>query len=216
MAASLGWMYSTTAHSTGHWIVGPATQMEGPQPEPGDWVYVLVEPSGHIARLRFAERPEPRSGTISEVNGDTLTVQSGNGTEEWNVVETTRMDGVARGSFAPGEQIEARVYRNHNMADVRLLNAEAAVAGPGDEAGGAVTVQEAPPPLPVYEQPPCPEPDYLWTPGYWHWGPSGYFWVPGTWVAPPRVGFLWTPGYWAFLAGAYVFHAGYSGRSFLD
>ena len=39
----------------------------------------------------------------------------------------------------------------------------------------AVEVQatEAPPPLPEYEQPPCPEDGYLWTPGYWHWGPAG-------------------------------------------
>ena len=26
---------------------------------------------------------------------------------------------------------------------------------------------QPPPPLPEYQQPPCPEPNYLWTPGYW-------------------------------------------------
>ncbi len=51
----------------------------------------------------------------------------------------------------------------------------------------------------------------LWTPGYWHYGPAGYYWVPGTWVEPPRVGFLWTPGYWGFAGGVYGFHAGYWG-----
>ncbi len=70
---------------------------------------------------------------------------------------------------------------------------------------------EPPPPLPVYEQPPCPEEGYIWTPGLWRWGPEGYFWVPGTWVAPPQVGFLWTPGYWALAGAAYVFHPGYWG-----
>jgi hypothetical protein len=70
-------------------------------------------------------------------------------------------------------------------------------------------VNEAPPPLPVYEQPPCPVEGYLWTPGYWAWAPGGYYWVPGTWVAPPRVGLLWTPGYWGFVGGVYAFHAGY-------
>ena len=70
---------------------------------------------------------------------------------------------------------------------------------------------EPPPPLPEYQQPPCPEEGYLWTPGYWAWAGGGYYWVPGTWVAPPRVGVLWTPGYWGFVGGVYLFHAGYWG-----
>ena len=32
-----------------------------------------------------------------------------------------------------------------------------------------VHATEAPPPLPDYEQPPCPEDGYLWAPGYWAW-----------------------------------------------
>jgi WXXGXW repeat (2 copies) len=74
-----------------------------------------------------------------------------------------------------------------------------------------VTAREAPPPLPDYEQPPCPEDGYMWTPGYWAWGGGGYYWVPGTWVQPPRVGVLWTPGYWGFVGGVYSFHVGYWG-----
>jgi hypothetical protein len=71
---------------------------------------------------------------------------------------------------------------------------------------------EAPPPLPDYEQPPCPEDGYMWTPGYWAWGGGGgYYWVPGTWVQPPRVGVLWTPGYWGFVGGVYRFNVGYWG-----
>jgi hypothetical protein len=68
-----------------------------------------------------------------------------------------------------------------------------------------------PPELPIYDQPPMPEPGYIWTPGYWGGGPLGYFWVPGTWVEPPSVGLLWTPGYWAFRDGIYVWNAGYWG-----
>jgi hypothetical protein len=30
-----------------------------------------------------------------------------------------------------------------------------------------ISVAIAPPPLPVYAQPPIPAPGYLWTPGYW-------------------------------------------------
>lgn len=71
-----------------------------------------------------------------------------------------------------------------------------------------ISVNVAPPVLPVYTQPPCPVEGYLWTPGYWGWRTEGYYWVPGVWVAPPRVGVLWTPGYWGFVGGAYAWHAG--------
>jgi hypothetical protein len=74
-----------------------------------------------------------------------------------------------------------------------------------------ISVHVAPPALPVYVQPPCPTPGYLWTPGYWAYGPAGYYWVQGVWVAPPRVGLLWTPGYWGFAGGIYGWHAGYWG-----
>ena len=73
-----------------------------------------------------------------------------------------------------------------------------------------VSVRIGPPPLPVYVQPVCPEPGYIWAPGYWAYGPDGYFWVPGTWVEPPEVGLLWTPGYWGG-DGFYLWHAGYWG-----
>ena len=78
-------------------------------------------------------------------------------------------------------------------------------------AGVFVSVNIAPPVLPVYTQPPCPGDGYIWTPGYWAYGPDGYYWVPGTWVVAPQPGFLWTPGYWAFSGGAYLWHAGYWG-----
>lgn len=79
------------------------------------------------------------------------------------------------------------------------------------KAGIAISINLAPPVLPVYTQPPCPQDGYLWTPGYWAWGPNGYYWVPGVWVAPPRVGVLWTPGYWGFGGGIYAWNAGYWG-----
>ncbi|MGH7124762.1 MAG: YXWGXW repeat-containing protein [Stellaceae bacterium] len=74
-----------------------------------------------------------------------------------------------------------------------------------------ISVNLAPPALPIYEQPPIPGPGYLWTPGYWAWGPEGYYWVPGTWVYPPSVGVLWTPPWWGWSDGVYLFHAGYWG-----
>jgi hypothetical protein len=77
----------------------------------------------------------------------------------------------------------------------------------------SVSVRIAPPPLPLYAQPPIPGDGYLWTPGYWAWDPSDgdYNWVPGTWVLPPGEGMLWTPGYWAFFDGGYGWHGGYWG-----
>src|SRR5215469_7539371 len=74
-----------------------------------------------------------------------------------------------------------------------------------------VSVRIGPPALPVYAQPICPGPGYIWTPGYWGWNDdAGYYWVPGTWVVAP-VGLLWTPGYWGWAGGVYAWHAGYWG-----
>ena len=70
---------------------------------------------------------------------------------------------------------------------------------------------QPPPPLPDYEQPPAPGDDYLWTPGYWAWGSSGYYWVPGGWVEAPYQGALWTPGYWGYSHNRYGFYRGYWG-----
>jgi hypothetical protein len=77
----------------------------------------------------------------------------------------------------------------------------------------AISVTIAPPPLPLYAQPPIPGDGYIWTPGYWAWDPAtgDYIWVPGTWVFPPSVGLFWTPGYWAFFDGGYGWHRGYWG-----
>ncbi len=74
-----------------------------------------------------------------------------------------------------------------------------------------ISITTAPPPIPVYVQPPCPQEGFLWTPGFWGYGTGGYYWTPGLWVAPPRVGFLWTPGYWGFAGGIYGWHGGYWG-----
>ena len=71
-----------------------------------------------------------------------------------------------------------------------------------------VSINIAPPVLPVVEQPPCPAEDYIWTPGYWAYGAEGYYWVPGVWVPPPQVGLLWTPPWWGFNNNVYVFHEG--------
>ena len=78
-------------------------------------------------------------------------------------------------------------------------------------AGVFISVGFAPPVLPVYVQPPCPQPGLMWTPGYWAYGDDGYYWVPGAWVPAPYEGALWTPPYWGWEGGLYVMHTGYWG-----
>src|ERR1700744_5235916 len=75
--------------------------------------------------------------------------------------------------------------------------------------GVSITVGIAPPVLPVYEQPVCPEEGLMWTPGYWAYGDDGYHWVPGEWVPAPFTGALWTPPYWGGEGGRYSFSPGY-------
>jgi len=84
-------------------------------------------------------------------------------------------------------------------------------SGSSAQIGIGISVRVGPPPLPVYVQPLCPGPGYIWTPGYWAWDDDdGYYWVPGTWVLAP-VGMLWTPGYWGWNDGVYVWNDGYWG-----
>lgn len=79
--------------------------------------------------------------------------------------------------------------------------------------GVGFNIGTPPPPMPYYAQPVAPYPNYQWQPGYWAWGPAGYYWVPGTWIAPPSVGVLWTPGYWGYNNGYYGWNAGYWGAT---
>jgi hypothetical protein len=82
------------------------------------------------------------------------------------------------------------------------------------QVGVNISINLAPPELPVYEQPAIPDDGYLWTPGYWAWADDeqAYFWVPGTWVVAPQPGYLWTPGYWGSNDGAFVWNQGYWGE----
>jgi hypothetical protein len=74
-----------------------------------------------------------------------------------------------------------------------------------------IRVGFAPPALPIYDQPPCPEDGWMWVPGYWGWddGDEDYYWVPGSWVEAPQRGLLWTPAWWGWEDGAYLFHDGF-------
>jgi hypothetical protein len=77
--------------------------------------------------------------------------------------------------------------------------------------GAPQGVQQPPPEIPDYQQPPAPGDGYIWTPGYWAWTGYGYEWVQGAWVLAPYTGALWTPGYWGYGYNGYFWNTGYWG-----
>jgi hypothetical protein len=101
-----------------------------------------------------------------------------------------------------------RILRSARLLLLALL---VAAIPASSHAAVFISVGFAPPVLPVYVQPICPEPGLMWTPGYWAYGPDGYYWVPGAWVPAPYVGALWTPGYWGWGNGLFLWHEGYWG-----
>jgi hypothetical protein len=71
---------------------------------------------------------------------------------------------------------------------------------------------EPPPPLPVYEQPPCPDVRLHLDARRVGMGAGRLLLGPGHLGAPRRSpGLLWTPGFWILAGGAYAFHQGYWG-----
>ena len=110
----------TTQHSTGHWRVDGSTRVTGAVMA-WDWAFVEVEPSGHVKVLRSEEHATPRSGVVKEVHGNVLTDHSGNAMERWNLVETTLASGVEPGDLHPGDAVGVKVFKNHNLAEVRLV-----------------------------------------------------------------------------------------------
>jgi hypothetical protein len=146
---------------------------------------------------------------------------------DWNVRFVPKADSCGAAKVA-GARLNLAAFRPKTHDDIQTIAgadmrrvssiilfslALAGLAVPvASEAQIICTGNASPPPeLPDYEQPPIPEPGYIWAPGYWGIGPSGYYWVPGTWVLPPAVGLLWTPGYWGWRDGIYVWNAGYWG-----
>src|SRR5262249_19468567 len=75
----------------------------------------------------------------------------------------------------------------------------------------SISVNFAPPVLPVAEQQLCLVAAYIWTPGCGAWGDRDYYWVPGVWAPPSRVGLLCSQPLWGWSNGAYVFNQGYWG-----
>jgi hypothetical protein len=93
---------------------------------------------------------------------------------------------------------------------VAMLFTAISIPKPANAQSIGISVSFGPPPIPYYVQPPNPDPNYIWSPGYWGYDPDdGYYWVPGTWVPAPQYGLYWTPGYWAWNGIAFIFSSGY-------
>jgi hypothetical protein len=71
------------------------------------------------------------------------------------------------------------------------------------EAGVAITLGSAPPPLRVERVPP-PRRGYVWSPGYWAWNGRHYVWVAGYWVHV-RHHQYYAPGHWVEGPGGWQF-----------
>ncbi len=123
-------------------------------------------------------------------------------------------DGENYGSDYGDTQGEAPIIRQAPEGSPGYYNANGQGYSDAEEAGAQAIAEtdQAPPPLPEYDQPPAPEQNDLWTPGYWNYAQTGYYWVPGAWCAPPFYGALWTPSWWGYSGGHYLYHRGYWGH----
>src|ERR1700730_5374944 len=121
--------------------------------------------------------------------------------------------GFSRGSVSVRQGSEEGDHRMRNLIRGLIAAVSLATLPVVSDAGVfvGVSVNIAPPELPIYVQPLCPAAGYIWIPGYWAWGGEDYYWVPGTWALATSVGLLWTPGYWGWDNGIYLWNAGYWG-----
>jgi hypothetical protein len=107
----------TTKDSTGHWKIGAATKVEGSIAR-FDWVLVELGKGGHVAVLRFEERPAGRAGVVKSVADNVLTVHSGANLEKWNLTETTLGEWAG---VALGDEVRVKLYGNHNLAEIQIV-----------------------------------------------------------------------------------------------
>jgi hypothetical protein len=110
----------TTDRSTDHSRVDGSTLVSG-KIERFDWVSIEIETSGHARSVKVEEHATSHVGVIKEIKGDVLYVRSGNDTLNWNLKETTILTDISRDDLKPGDEIGAKLYKNRNMAEVRLI-----------------------------------------------------------------------------------------------
>ena len=63
----------------------------------------------------------------------------------------------------------------HRLTFFSILVLVALFGAQAFSAGIQFSVNIAPPPIAVFDQPPCPGDGYIWTPGYYQYGDYGYY-----------------------------------------
>ncbi len=173
--------------------------------------------------------------TIQRLTSSSITLHRHDAPQEWNgystdvVYEGRIRDGRLNGMTVSGQPVaaiqaafgaaldtvpgsNAERDQRHWVAPVEDAATAGALPGTTQTAPTLpIVTTDEPPPLRQDAQPPLPAEGYLWTPGYWRWGPGRYVWVSGLWVRPPGAGLLWTPGYWIRQSGGYAFQPGHWG-----
>lgn len=77
------------------------------------------------------------------------------------------------------------------------------------DAGPALVVAEAPPPVPeAGPSVPAPAVNMFWSPGCQVWRANRWIWRAGSWMSH-RPGWVWYPANWMWTPGGYVFIPGY-------
>lgn len=85
-----------------------------------------------------------------------------------------------------------------------------AAAGSGEPSPQSQATYMPPPPESLESGPnsPQPNPNVVWTPGYWTWQGDGYAWRPGFWAAV-QPGWVWMPAHYVWTPSGYLFVPGY-------
>ena len=187
IATLTGMTTITGCHST----PGSTIATDNSGPDPSDANMAPVDGSQQAAYS--VQRPAATPASPSRVLSSRQQNESQQSAEEYAQnppVATSQQDQ----SYSTQDTQEDPAYESQVDAGQQALEADA-----------------PPPPLPTYQQPEAPGPNYIWTPGYWNYAPVGYYWVPGAWVFAPYPGALWTPAYWGFFGNRYRFYPGFWG-----
>ena len=117
---SAGSIEVRTKNSVGHWKLDASSKVEGAL-VPFAWVFVEVETNGHVKTLKVEEAPTSHTGVIKQVVRNALIVRSGNAEDHWNLPPTAVYTDADRGSLRTGDEIAVRLYKNHNVAELKRL-----------------------------------------------------------------------------------------------
>lgn len=202
-AALAGGVAFLGCHSSTVTAQSAAQQDEGPDPADANMAPVSGDSSAQAAQAPATQpQTQPAQGQTQQAPPPSSGIQN----ESVQRAQEYERTGQQAGAPSPDQQQQQQQAQQQQQQGAYD---DSQVSPDEESAYDELEADQPPPELPTYDQPPAPEPNYIWTPGYWGYAPAGYYWVPGVWVAAPWPGALWTPGYWVFLGGHYRFHRGY-------